>query len=422
MPAVEPLSRSRRLVILVTAFLGWMFAGATMSLLPLVADSATKEFLGDAASKTLIGSWFVKYIVAFLLGAACGGAVLGWLGDRWGRAKAMGISILWYAGWTGLSYFCTRAEQLLVLRFVACMGIGGMWPNGVALVSEAWGNVSRPMLAGLIGAAANVGILLFGLVAEAVGVTDSHWKWVFLAGSTPVLLGVLVLVACPESPRWRHHQRDDVPRGCVSIRDVFVSPLLQRTVVGILLGAVPLLGAWGASKWIMMWTGAVGKSISDPSMKPLTPVYWGLGATMGSLCGGWIANRCGRKLSYFGTSIASTLVAGYVFRYVEPANHWHFFAPIFLLGLIPTIYFGWLPLFLPELFPTGVRATGAGVAFNFGRIISAGVILSTTGLVAAYDGNFARIGATTSLIYLVGAMVIWAAPNTSGEMEDAIIP
>ena len=117
MPAVEPLSRSRRLVILVTAFLGWMFAGATMSLLPLVADSATKEFLGDAASKTLIGSWFVKYIVAFLLGAACGGAVLGWLGDRWGRAKAMGISILWYAGWTGLSYFCTRAEQLLVNSF-----------------------------------------------------------------------------------------------------------------------------------------------------------------------------------------------------------------------------------------------------------------------------------------------------------------
>ena len=130
------------------------------------------------------------YIVAFLLGAAAGGLVFGALGDIAGRARAMGLSIVWYSAWTGLSWFAGSPEQLLVLRFVACAGIGGMWPNGVALVSEAWPNVARPTLAGLIGASANVGILGLGLLARFMTVTADNWRWVLLAGAAPLALGI----------------------------------------------------------------------------------------------------------------------------------------------------------------------------------------------------------------------------------------
>ncbi|MEZ5941581.1 MAG: MFS transporter [Planctomycetaceae bacterium] len=408
---------SQQRFTLVAAFLGWMFAGVVMSLLPLAADSATKDLLGEAATKEVIGAWFVYYIVAFMLGAALGGLLFGMLGDRWGRVKGMGLSILWFSAWTGISYVAVSPAQLAALRFVACMGVGGMWPNGVALVSEAWPNVSRPALAGLIGTSANVGIFLFGLLARQVTVTADNWRWVLWAGATPIILGLIVLKFVPESPLWLASRGHEKGKGVPAI-EVFRPPVLQRTLIGILLGAIPLLGAWGAGKWILPWAGSVGAELGDATLKPTTQMYWGLGAVLGSLAGGWLASSMGRRTSYLVISIASALVAGWIFRGLQPASNMQFFVPIFLLGLITTTYFGWLPLFLPELFETRIRATGAGVAFNFGRIISAAVILSTTGLVSHYKGDFARIGETTSLVYLLGAVVIWFAPSAKEVISD----
>lgn len=422
--APEPLGRRDRVVVLIAAFLGWMFAGVEMSLLPLAADSATTSFLADqqlseSALKQAIGDWFVWYIVAFLLGAAAGGLVFGWLGDRIGRSRAMGTSIVWYSAWTGLSYFSASPLQLLILRFVACAGIGGMWPNGVALVSEAWPNVARPTLAGLIGASANLGIFLLGFVARQVTVTDENWRWLFLVGLIPIVPGIAVFFVVRESPLWlASRQQTPDSKETIPVVEVFRPPFLSRTIIGILLGAIPLLGAWGAGKWILPWTGSVGTAIGNETLKPTTQLFWGLGATLGSLSGGWLASRLGRKLSYGLISIASAGIGTYLFRSMLPAAEPGFYSMIFVLGLITTTYFGWLPLYLPELFSTRVRATGAGVSFNFGRIISAGVILSTTGLVAAYDGDFARIGATTSLIYLCGIVVIAFAPARPDGMEQ----
>ncbi len=410
LPVMKDLSSNQRLVVLATAFLGWMFAGVVMSLLPLAADSATQDLLGSAATKEAIGRWFIRYIVAFLLGGACGGLLFGWLGDRLGRAKAMGASILWYSAWTGASYLVQSPAQLTVLRFIACLGVGGMWPNGVALVSEAWPNVSRPALAGLIGTAANVGIMALGYLARMITVTSENWRWVLIAGSFPIVLAGFVLGFVPESPLWSREKSTGSSKP--PIVELFRPPVLYRTIVGILLGVIPLLGAWGAGQWILPWAGTVGTESGDPQLKPLTQFYWGLGASLGSLSGGWMASRLGRRVSYFLISLLSLVMSAVVFRQLEPINGFAFFGPIFLLGFITTTFFGWLPYYLPELFATRMRATGTGVAFNFGRIISACVILASTGLVTAYQGDYAKIGATTSLLYVLGILVIWLAPKT----------
>ena len=135
MSTTEPLTPRGRALALAAAFLGWMMAGTIMVIVPLVGRAATASFLADQAEGT-IGDWFARYICAFLLGAAAGGLMFGWLGDRIGRVRAMAASILCYSIFTGLAYFASSPSQFLVLRFLACLGVGGMWPNGVALVSE----------------------------------------------------------------------------------------------------------------------------------------------------------------------------------------------------------------------------------------------------------------------------------------------
>jgi len=407
-----------RIAVLVTAFLGWMFAGTIMSITFLALRAATIDLLGSQ-DEGLVGNWLSRYTCAFLLGGAAGGLVFGWVGDRLGRARAMGLSILCYSIVTGLTWFVQSSEQLLVLRFIACMGVGGMWPNGISLVSEAWSGVSRPLLAGLIGASANVGFVLLAVTCSYVPATPESWRWVLLAASTPAVLGVVVLVIVPESPRWLAGVQDKAARsGPSPAAEVFRPPLLKLTLIGICLGTIPLLGNWGGGNWLVPWADKVGEGLQDPALKGWTQTARSVGGVLGALAGGWLASLCGRRKTYFVVSLLTLATTAYVFRYVTPADG-SFLYWVFVVGFVGTVYFGWLPLYLPELFPTRVRATGSGVTFNFGRIATAVGVLGTGQLMTAFEGEYARVGQVTCLVYALGMLIICFAPDTSKrQLED----
>ena len=439
-PGSEPRSTGRY-TILVTAFLGWMFAGTLMAVTPLTSRSATIDFLGQI-SDAQVGKWFAWFNASFLFGAAAGGMLFGWIGDRAGRARAMGLSILCFTSLTGISYFAQTVEQLLVLRFLACLGVGGMWPNGIALVSEAWSNVSRPMLAGLIGTAANVGLVCIGLLACYVRITPDNWRWTMLLVGAPIVLGVYVLAAVPESPRWLAGRESAGMRPPSPVKEIFMPPLLAVTLVGICLGTIPLLGGWGSGNWLVPWADKVGGN-ADPYLKAWTQVSRSFGGAISSLLGGWVAGFFGRRRSYFLISLGALATSAYIFRWLSPAVSGQFGAvdylrglvglipPVplesvnwftlwaFLLGVVGGFYFGWLPLCLPELFPTRVRSTGAGVTFNFGRIASGAGVLAAGWLMSHFDGDHGKVGAVTSLVYAFGMVIIWFAPDTSKkQLED----
>ncbi|MBC8353162.1 MAG: MFS transporter [Planctomycetes bacterium] len=407
----EGVSRAARLLVVITAFLGWLGAGLVMVLIPLAGRSANISFLG-AGHEADVGNWFSRYICAFLLGAAVGGLLFGWLGDRIGRAKAMGLSIICYSVLTGLTYFVQSPSQLVILRFLACLGVGGMWPNGVSLASEAWANVSRPLLAGVIGTSANLGFMSLALVAMYQPITPENWRWVFLIGAAPVVLGIVVLLVVPESPQWLASARTPSIRLTHSpVAEVFRRPLLKYTMIGICLGMIPLLGNWGGANWLVPWAGQTGGE-DDPYLKAWTQWSRSGGAALGALLGGWLASRFGRRTTYFLVSLASLLSSLFVFWTLTPGDE-GFLPGVFVLGFFGTVYFGWLPLYLPELFPTRVRATGAGVTFNFGRIMTAFGVLGAGQLMVAFDGDYARVGQVTCMIYVLGMIIICFAPDTS---------
>ena len=450
------LSKAGRYLIVVTAFLGWFFAGMHLGITSLAMGSAAKDLLEntglyeinsmdrDAAKLKLqqnqptendveslaksiaekrlssaSSKWFGYYVCALLFGGAAGGLVFGRLGDRYGRVKGMTAAICCYSGMSLLAYFTQSPWQLLLARFVVCMGVGGMWPNGVALMSEAWANVSRPLLAGIIGAAANVGIFVVGSIGKYVReVSIDDWRWVMLMGGAPIALGLIVPLIVPESPRWlsqKNNKDPDNKTKQISTSDIFFSGMLPVTLVGILLATVPLFGSWGSSNWAVKWAEDVG---SD-GLKAQVIMWRSLPGIVGSFLGGWIASLIGRRRSYFLNSLICLASAQCMFWFSSPTEPSIFLAWTAVLGFFSGVFFGWLPLFLPELFVTRVRSVGAGVCFNFGRIITAITVFITAGLIAYFDNDFRQIGLITSLIYLCGAIGILLMPKgVEGKIKD----
>jgi len=407
------LSHTARLVVLFAAFSGLLFDGIELGLMPIASISVTKSLLGGRFTDALAGDWFARFTASLMLGAAVGGIVFGALGDRIGRTRAMGVSILFYSVFSGAGWLVGSLEQMLVLRFLVGLGVGGMWPNGVALVSECWPSVSRPMVAGIVGAGLNTGILLLSQIARIWHITPESWRWLFGWSAVPGLLGVVALCFVPESPRWLSTRAVAAQRKVAPLRELFRPPLLRLTLLGIVLGSIPMIGAWAASKWMIPWADKIGGA-AQPGYKALTQGYWALGAVLGSFFGAQLAGLLGRRLSYFLISLGSTALTSGLFLFTAPLQS-AFLPMAFVQGFIATLFFGWLPLYLPELFPTKVRATGSGIAYNTGRFATAGGVFVAGTLVVWLGGDFAKVGAVMGLIYSLGMLAIWFAPETSNK-------
>ena len=416
-PASSPVSAQGRFIAITVAFLGWMCAGVQMGVLPIASLSISKDLMREAFSPPDAAVWFGRFTAALSLGAACGGIFLGWLGDRIGRARAMAVSILCYTGFAGAAGCAQSQEQLLVLRFLAGMGIGGMWPNGVSLVAEIWPDVSRPVLAGVMGTSANCGMLLISLVGRTWNITPESWRWLLFVSATPALVGLAALWLVPESPKWLAMREAAATKTDTPMRELFSPALLRVTLVGIALASIPLVAAWSAGRWMTPWADSVAGA-TNPGYKADTQAAWAFGAALGSFAGGQIASLLGRRLTYFLISLFSTALTVGIFMFLKPLEP-AFLPMVFIQGLIATLFFGWLPLCLPELFPTRVRASGAGLSYNFGRFLVAGAVLAAGALTSAFGGDYAKAGAIMGTIYALGMVVIWFAPDTTGKkLED----
>ena len=434
-------------LVLLAAFLGWLFDGYEIGLFPVVARPALKNLLGDAGDAS-IGQWMGVITACFLIGAALGGLVFGWLGDRIGRVKAMAFSILTYSLVTGFGYFAQNPTQLGVVRFISALGMGGQWSLGVALVMECWPEKWRPMLAGAMGAAANVGFLLVGLTARMHQVTPESWRWMMLVAATPAFLVVFIMFFVPESERWKQSVGTGKSR---PLHEVFAPALRKRSILAIAFASVALIGTWGSVQWLPLWANQMVSEKGFQELKGQQPNWYvangsalpeaaagqkkeaetevkklagkatanmqmiqGFGAIIGTLLAPLMGARLGRRPAYFLLCLSSLIVCGITFRTISAYSD-AFLALAFAMSLTTASFYGWFPLYFPELFPTRVRATGQGISYNFGRIFAAAGALTQGQLVSYFGGSYAQAGAIVTLVYLLGMALIWLAPETKGK-------
>jgi MFS family permease len=405
---------------LLVAFLGWMFDGLEMGLYSWAVPPGLKDLLHTTDDQYI--QRYIGYTVAlFLLGMSAGGILFGRLGDRWGRVRTMTATVLVYAVFTGLSGLSRNVWQLAGCRFLGAMGLGGEWGVGVALVMEAWPNTSRPVLAGLLGAASNVGFL----IAASLTARLSHsagwqglppWRVALLIGFAPAVLTLLVLMFVKESDRWRQASAGHRPS---RFSDLFAPELRRNSLVGIAVSAVAVLGMWGVYQaWVQSWVeklvsagGTVDKSVVGAA-RAAVGVAMAYGSILGGFLGGVLAQKLGRRTSYALFCLGALASALVLFLGNDQ------FGPRLLWcagvgGVFAASFFGWLPLYLPELFPTRLRATGEGLTFNCGRVISAAGVLGT-GYLAQALGGPAHACALMAGIWAIGLVVIGFAPETKG--------
>jgi MFS family permease len=460
-----------------------MFDGLEMGLFPLVARPALRELFGPGTNESTIGEWFGVITAGFLVGAATGGVLFGWLGDRIGRVRAMTVSVLVYAGCSGICAFAAAPWQLAILRFAGALGMGGEWALGVALVMELWPNSSRAWLAGWIGAFGNLGYLVVGGAAIALNrigteidagplTAKGNWRLLMLVGAVPAVLTLFIRLLVPESEKWRREKEagaashwsgtdllavlvgaavasaiivvwagdfgyplrvaTTVP-GLVVVGACYLFPARQylvrsglpagergrtlgRMVLAAGLSGVPLLGTWAGVMWMYNWADKLVQDADGfvPDARPQTQIASSFGAAVGCIIGALLGDRFGRRVVYAGLCVlsAGTVVGFFHFNTgFGPA----FVASAGVLGAVTAAFYGWLPLYLPELFPTGIRATGQGFGFNFGRIIAAVGALQTGTLLKAFDNDYAKACSLVAVVYAVGLLLIAIAPETRGK-------
>lgn len=428
-PPSSPVKSSSLWIILLVAWLGWMFDGMEMGLYSYQARPALIDLLttnnpamahlaatNAQAFNGMIGKSLGYTLALFLLGCSLGGFMFGRLGDKIGRVKTMIITVLIYATFTGLSALTQNMWQFGACRFLGAMGLGGEWGLGVALVMETWPNAKRPLLAGILGSSANVGLIISALaslwaarLAEAYHI-EHIWRYVFCIGVAPALLSLVIRMMVKEPERWvKARESGERP----DLGQLMVPGIRRNMILACFLSAVPIIGTWGVFQWNPTWVG--GLVNGDQAKMAMASICMSVGATIGSFAAGPIAEWIGRRLSYgifCVTSLASCLV---LYRVVDGYGTM-MLVMLGVAGICTTTFFGWLPLYLPELFPTRIRATGEGITFNFGRILAAMMICFGTGqLVVAFGGNFANATAVMSLVYVVGLVLIWFVPETKGQ-------
>ena len=401
---------------LAAAFLGWMFDGMEMGIFPLVARSALQEMQAAAGvvGEQFVQTWMGRVTALFLLGAALGGVVFGWLGDRVGRVRAMTWSILCYSIFTGLCYFATQPWHLGGLRSMAALGMGGEWALGVALVMESWPGSKRPLMAGLIGAAANLGYAVIAIIAIRFDITRESWRWVMMVGAAPAALTFFIRLFVPESEKWK--QSIKTATGS-PIREIFSPALRKNTLLAVAFSSVALIVTWGIVQWIPLWADQMAEQTmpgQHPKVKAFVQLCSAMGAAVGCVIAPLVGGRLGRRPVFFALCLASLAVCQILFRGFA-AYGGAFLAAVFAVGFFTAAFYGWLPLYLPELFPTRVRATGQGLAYNFGRVLAAVGAWQMPALMAFFGSSYPKAGATVALVYVAGMVLIWFAPETKGK-------
>ncbi len=487
---VTPPGRLGRWLALVAALLGWMFDGLEMGLFPLVGRPALRELLGPGTAEDVVSKWYGVITAGFLVGAATGGVLFGWLGDKLGRVRALILSVLVYAGCSAACAFATDPWQLAGLRFVGALGMGGEWALGVALVMELWPNASRAWLAGWIGAFGNLGYFVVGGVAvglnevggklpqwlAAAGLSDDwvarltangNWRLLMLLGALPAVLTLFIRPFVPESERWAREKAAGAAShwsgydllavlggaaaaagviavwaagtslwlrvpvsvlGLVAVTAGYLFParqyltratgnpaerrhILGRMLLGAGLSGVPLLATWGGFMWVYPW---VQKLTDDKNAAPVTQISSSLGAALGCVVAAQLGGRLGRRPVYVGMCVSSLLVLLGLFR-LNTEFGWPLVVWAGVAGAVTASFYGWLALYLPELFPTKVRATGQGFGYNFGRILAAVGALQTGNLLAAFGNDYAKACSVAAVVYLLGLVLIAFAPETKGK-------
>jgi MFS family permease len=385
---------------LFAAQLGWMldamdFLLFTFALLPIQHEfGLTKQQISLP-------------IVTALVASAIGGIAFGRIADRIGRVRAMTFSILLYSGATAGMATAQNLWQLIAWRVLVGFGMGGEWSCGSVLVAETWPAKHRAKAMGIMQSGWAIGALIAAAMSALV-LERFGWRVLFLLGAAPAVLAFYVRRNVEEPQVWRERETSQS-----RFTDIFAPEFRTRVGLATLVASSVLVAYWGVTSWLPAFLatpveqGGAGLTVTKSAA---WLIVLQIGAFLGYISFGWIADRIGRRPAFTLFMIAATLVVPVFAFGARSAMTLLLVGP--LVGYFAHGYFSLFGAMLAELFPTRIRASAQGFCYNAGRLVSALAPYAIGAAATKHGLGFAI--AADAVFFALGAGLIWLLPETKG--------
>jgi MFS family permease len=401
---------------------GWTLDGMDAFIYALVLVPALTELLprsGVEATAGNIGYYGSVLQALFLLGW---GLSMAWgpIADRFGRVRALILTILFYSVFTFMCGIVTNIWQLGVLRILCGIGLGGEQPMGGTFVAEEWPEDRRKMGAGYMHTGYYFGFFLAALANYTIG-ANYGWRWMFILGGAPALLVGWIQSGVREPKTWQEKAKSQNRPGMLEAFATLFSPeYKRRTIINSLLFTVSIVGLWAGSIYVPTAVTQIARAEGYAAADAARIASYGsmvlsIATIIGCLMAPWMAERFGRRLAmglYFAAlGVAVAVAFGYVFY--QPAALSMFFVLIFFLG-IGGANFALYTLWLPEQYATNCRASAIAFVSSVGRFVGVAMVFLVGTAIQRY-GSLGVPVAVTASVFVLGVLLLPFAVETRGK-------
>lgn len=406
--ANESLDRKRRWQSLFASFSGWTLDAMDWMFLALCLPLIGKDFGLSLPSMGLLAT-------ATIAGSGIGGMLGGFVADKYGRVRMLTWTMTGYAIFTALCGFVQNYEQLLILRIIVGICLGGEWGAGASLVSEYWPEKYRARATAFVHSGWAVGYgfasLLFMLIVPVWG-----WRALFWVGIIPAIFAVIIRLHVPEPEQWvksKELANTSMQPAESPVSILFSKQYLRRTVLASVFAISALMAYWGSASWLPSYL-LKAKGLSVVSTGAFL-ILLNVGAFCGHLSLGTLADKKGRRWTFI-IGMAASVVVTLIYVMIDDPQVLLLFG--FVFGFFTYGYFGTMGAYLSELFPVEARASGVSFTFSFGRFVSMSSPYIIGWLGTAYGLAFG-LGAT-AIFYVTGTITTLLLPETRNAAANQV--
>jgi MFS family permease len=418
----------------------WSFDCLDQRLFSLARNPALKALM-PGAEVGVIQATGKEVTAIFLIGWGIGGLIFGALGDRYGRARMLTLTVLLYSIFTGLTYFSRTYWDFALCRFITGLGVGGVFGLAVSLIAETVPDTARTGALGMLQVLSTVGNLTAGafnswfqsLEQSDVIAVGNSWRFMFLVGAIPAVLVIFTGKFLKEPEPWlRAKEEGRLPKG--SIFAPYAALLAEKRwrknlLVGAVLASTGVIGLWAIGEYAVDLQRFVfrkhfeAKGLTGPALDKeiASAITWAYTLNMlGAATGMWIFTRIamayGRRPAFAIGFSAALIVTVLAYWLMETPTQAYIWMP--LMGAVQLGPFAGFAIYLPELFPSRMRSTGTSFCYNLGRFAAAaGSLFSAKLATEAYGHHGSPLmerysAMTMCVIFLAGLAILPFAPET----------